>query len=238
MWSITLGGAGKEINMAYHNTHLIKIKWCVVTDVIKPVTDTDMAILGCLSHLSGCKPGRTTPALILLTVQAGLNLVVWSEQQVGLLYWSRCGDQVQGSRWVPPYSCCPMICIIPFHFCWLSFSLPLCLPSVSSLLQNKQPTPSCFIFPHWSQLLYIHTQIWCFWYWYSVILALFGITDTVTWALLALQYSPTGLQYFLQLTVKFGHLWLNSLLTMCEIWLFLTMLPATLVSFSLCCHAW
>lgn len=184
---ITLGGSGKEINMAFHFNEMNVMKLCVVTDVIRPVTDTDVAILGSLIHLSGCKPGRSAPALVLQTEQAGLNLVVRTEKQVVLLYWSSSGDQVQGSRWAPPYNRFPVICTILFQFWWLAFSLPLCLSSLSSLLQNKQTTPSYFFFSHWSQLFYIHTQIWCFWYWYSVILALFGVSDTVIWALLALQ---------------------------------------------------
>lgn len=184
------------------------MKWCVVADVIKHATDKGMAVLGCSMHLSGCKSGRASPALVLLTAQAGLNLAVWSEQAD--LYWSSCDDQVQGSQRVPPYICCPMICIIPFHFCWLSFSLPLCLPSPSSLFQNEQPTPSYFPPRHWSQLFYINTQNWCFWYWYSVIPALFGSADTVTWALLALQCPSTGRQYFPS--------------TNCEVWSSLTQL--------------
>ena len=32
----------------------------------------------------------------------------------------------------------------PFQFYWLPFSLPLCLPSLSSFLQDKQPTPNYF----------------------------------------------------------------------------------------------
>lgn len=73
------------------------MKWYVITDVIEPGTDTDMAILGCLIHLSGCKRGVAIPAVVSLTAQASLNLLVWSEQQAGLWYWSSSGDQVQGS---------------------------------------------------------------------------------------------------------------------------------------------
>lgn len=133
------------------------MKWCVVADVIKHVTDKGMAVLGRSIHLSGYKSGRASPALVLLTAQAGLNLVVWSEQAG--LYWSSCDDQVQGSQRVPPYICCPMICIIPFHFCWLSFSLPLCLPSLSSLLQNEQPTPSYFFPPLVAALLHQYPEM-------------------------------------------------------------------------------
>lgn len=112
---ITLGGTGKEINMAFNFNKMCVMKWCVVADVIKHVTDKGMAVLGRSIHLSGCKSGRASPALVLLTAQAGLNLAVWSEQAD--LYWSSCDDQVQGSQRVPPYICCPMICIITFHFC-------------------------------------------------------------------------------------------------------------------------
>lgn len=168
------------------------MKWHVVIDVIKPVTDTDMAILGCLIHLSGCKPGGATPAVVSLTAQASLNLVVQSEQQVGLWYWSSSGDQAQGSWWVHPNKCCPMICIILFSSADSSF-LSLCLPALCSLLLNK--TPLVTFAPPFIPA-FLHNQIWSFKYWYLVILALFGFTDKVTWAQLALQYPPTGLQYF------------------------------------------
>lgn len=60
--------------MAFNFNEMSVMKRCIVTDVIKPVTDTNMAILGCLIHLPGCKPGRATLPLVLLTAQAGLNL--------------------------------------------------------------------------------------------------------------------------------------------------------------------
>lgn len=62
----TLRGAGKEINKTFNFSEMHVMKWYVVTDAIKPVTDVDIAILGCLIHLSGCQPGKTAAALVLL----------------------------------------------------------------------------------------------------------------------------------------------------------------------------
>lgn len=57
------------------------MKWCLVTDIIKPGTDT--AILGCFIPVSGCKSERANPAQLLLSPQASLSLVVQSDPQVG-----------------------------------------------------------------------------------------------------------------------------------------------------------
>lgn len=43
----TLRGAGKEINKTFNFSEMHVMKWYVVTDAIKPVTDVDIAILGC-----------------------------------------------------------------------------------------------------------------------------------------------------------------------------------------------
>lgn len=69
-----------------------------------------------------------------------------------ILSWSSCGDPGRAPEGYPRIAL--VTWFILFHFCWFAFSLPLCLPSHSTLLQNKQPNPSRLFFPpHCTSLL-------------------------------------------------------------------------------------
>lgn len=140
---------------------------------------------------------RTNPAQLLLSAQAAL-ILVQLEPGVNyfvlvLLWWS-------GLWWVSPHNCCAMTYLSPV----LAFSLPLCLPCHSSLLQNKQPNRS---------LVYFFSNCTSF----STSTPKFGVSGPgfqqywpyftflthLPWALLSLGHSPLGLQHFPQLIVKF-----------------------------------
>lgn len=63
------------------------MKWWALANAIGPAAVTDMMITGCLSHQFMCSPclPEKEPApssMALVTMGAGLALVVWSEKEV------------------------------------------------------------------------------------------------------------------------------------------------------------
>lgn len=145
----------------------------------------------------------------------------------GLLHVSSWGGQVQGSQWAPHNLHYPFSVLLTLFF----FAL-VTLFSAQSSPEWTTPTPS--FCPHWSQLFYIHNQVWYVLYWYPVTLAWYSIIDTFTEAQLAFQYYSEALQYFPSTKHE---IWssLTPLPLTCvwKIWLFLAISVETFTHFSL-----